>query len=412
MPKVGERYSAALQASLDEFKWTAKPIETEIPVFKDNRTGARFCECHLLASVFVPLSTTDAPLDPAKQAEYKANRALVVDHEAFARMKSDAKQKRHFSNLVAEFRTDFDPYHPIKIIGGQHRFRAIADALEGGVDEIHGLKVYMTLTTVQRQDVMLISNTNIEVSGDLYDRMQETAKGPALRTWCQQVGFLSDKQDFTDRLKRGGAINVQLVHTFITNFYRGKKVDPAEFANVETAPVKCPRGKHDPAWDSLTKEYPNMLSDVGLRTAATEFNALARSQRAAFVGRSRKHKLDWPDKAISVAVLSAWAYVAGVLQKNDVRLQRLYALKNTQGRDPLNAEALMKGRHHTDPETYRGLGARSNPRELGCLAELFFYHAENAKGITKLTIDVAMSQYFAKQSVLEAKRQRDKAEAS
>jgi len=71
------------------------------------------------------------------------------------RVKDDAKHGRTFSNIVAEFTRDFDPDRPIKIIGGQHRFQAISEALAVGVDEWHGLKVYFGLNMEQRLDVQL-----------------------------------------------------------------------------------------------------------------------------------------------------------------------------------------------------------------------------------------------------------------
>ena len=37
-------------------------------------------------------------------------------------MKIDAQKGRNFSNIVTEYTTDFDSEHPLKIIGGQHRF--------------------------------------------------------------------------------------------------------------------------------------------------------------------------------------------------------------------------------------------------------------------------------------------------
>ena len=99
------------------------------------------------------------PLDPEEQAEYRANREIVTSHYAFEKMQQDAKERRSFSNLVAEFTTDYNPDHPLKIIGGQHRYEAIRKALENGVDEYHGVKVYFGLDSEQRLDVQLISTT-------------------------------------------------------------------------------------------------------------------------------------------------------------------------------------------------------------------------------------------------------------
>src|SRR5882672_3197992 len=142
--------------------------------------------------------TTDVPLDPEEQGEYKANRDIEEGSVAFQKMKDDAKQKRSFSNIVAEWRRDSDSDSPLKIIGGQHRFEAIRHAVESEVDVFHGVKVYFDLDMAQRLDVQLISNTNIDISGDLIDRLRETAKGSALRDWCQNVGLLENGQQFAE----------------------------------------------------------------------------------------------------------------------------------------------------------------------------------------------------------------------
>ena len=75
----------------------------------------------------------------------------------------------------------------------------------------------------QSLDVQLISNTNIAISGDLFDRLQETFQGPALRDWCQAAGLLESGQDFADRYERGGPLSVKMARTFITNYTFGHK---------------------------------------------------------------------------------------------------------------------------------------------------------------------------------------------
>ena len=182
-----------VEGLVEAFLETLQPLEANdiVHVFVDARTKARYCECHVLASKLVPLSTTDAPLDPEDQPEYRANREIVTSHYAFEKMQQDAKERRSFSNLVAEFTTEYNAEVPLKIIGGQHRYQAIKEAQALGIDEYHGVKVYFGLDSDQRLDVQLISNTVIAVSADLYDRMQETVRGPELRDWCQKVGLLA-----------------------------------------------------------------------------------------------------------------------------------------------------------------------------------------------------------------------------
>jgi hypothetical protein len=252
-----------------------KPIETldKLIELTDYKTGARYCECHVKGSKIIELGTTDVPLDPEEQADYRANHEIVTNDVAFQRMKSDARERRSFSNIVTEYTKEFDPKHPLKIIGGQHRFQAIREALTAAVDEYHGVKVYFALDINQRLDVQLISNTNIDTSGDLIDRLQETGQGPQLRSWCQTVGLLEDGEDFADSFERGGPISVRMARTFITNYFEGMKIDSKKFATTDTTAVVCPSGRNDLQWDQLKANNSNLWSHPGLLEAAKEFSA-------------------------------------------------------------------------------------------------------------------------------------------
>src|SRR5271170_5130452 len=143
---------------LGEFVDACQPLETQekLSLLTDARTGARYCECNVKGSVLIKLGTTDVPLDPDEQPEYRANREIEDGSMAFQKMKDDAKQNRSFSNIVVEWKNDSES--PLKVIGGQHRFEAIRFAIENGVDVLHGLKVYFALDMAQRLDVQLISN--------------------------------------------------------------------------------------------------------------------------------------------------------------------------------------------------------------------------------------------------------------
>jgi hypothetical protein len=383
--KEGDESSIMKDPTFVAFCEMFTPLEdpATLPRLVDHRTGAHYCECHLHASKLIELATTDAPLD-LDEPEYRANREIVANAPAFAIMKLDAIGRRSFSNIVAEFLVDGTD-HPLKIIGGQHRIEAITEAFKSGVDEFHGVKVYFDLTTDQRLDVQLISNTNIAISGDLIDRMQETALGPELREWCQSVGLLEKGADFADKRVRGGPISVDA---------------------TETTPNLSQTG--DERWEEIRKDGA-VWKDKNLREAALQFSVLVKTQRDVFSSSKQKPKPDFPDKAMNAAVLAAWAYVAGTLQPNAERLKRHYALSTTVGRDPLNASALAGGRHKSDPENYRGLGYRTDSKERGRLAELFFLQAENGKGITPSLVDAAIKQYHAKQAALEAQRAKEKA---
>ena len=125
--------------------------------------------------------------------------------------------------------------------------------------------------------------------------------------------------------------------------------------------------------------------------------------------KSKKPKPDYPEKALNIAVVSAWAYVAGILNTNATRLKRHFALKETAGKDPLNADALAKGRHKSDPQNYRGLGYRTDPQERGRFVELFFLQAEDGTGITPSAVDIAIKEYHVKQAQLDVLRAKEKA---
>jgi hypothetical protein len=201
------------------------------------------------------------------------------------------------------------------VIGGQHRFHAIQAAQEKGVDEYHGVKVYFGLDTDQRLDVQLISNTNIAVSSDLLDRMYETWAGPEWRTWCQDAGLLYEGQDFADKRQRGQPITVRGARTFIMNYLAGKEIDPAKFDRSITTPTIAKTGTDDPEWKSLKEKHQKMWEDTGMKDAGREFAALAKAQRDSFMDpeTERRKSVDFAEKASNYAVLSAWAYTAGIL---------------------------------------------------------------------------------------------------
>lgn len=401
VPKDLEGSIPDVSESVSEFVAECEPVERDqLNVFVDARTKAQYCECHLRADKIVELGTIDVPLDPDEQPEYRANREIVEDHVAFAKMKEDAKARRTFSNIVAEFTTDFDPDCPLKIIGGQHRFNAISEAVSAGINELHGIKIYFGLTADQRLDVQLISNTNIAASTDLFDRMHETLAGPALRDWCHNCGLLESSEDFADTRRRGQAITVRAARTFIINYLRGKAVDSPAFEKTDTTPVICKTGVPDPEWDEIRKKQPNLWKDKKLEEAGREFSHLVEAQRNAFKNKSGAN-VDYAEKALNMAVMSAWAYVAGLLHSNDLRRKRHYSLSEVTGKDPLNAAALAKGRHKTDPENYRGLGYRMDPKERGRFVELFYLQAEKGSGINSGLVDLAIKKYHAKQAAIE-----------
>jgi hypothetical protein len=406
---TGVAIETDIQPIVAAFHKEMAPLESadELKILTDNRTGARYCECHILADKLVGLATTDAPLDPENQPEHKANREILGNAFAFTQMKEDALQRRSFSNLVAEYTKEFAPDTPLKIIGGQHRHVAIREAHGKGVNELHGLKVYFGLTTVQRIDVAVVSNRNLAISGALLDRLKETYRGPAMRDWCHAAGLLPHGQDFADRQTRGGRLAVHLARTFIHNFYLGQTVTASAFKETETTPTLYAAGRGDDIWEIFLSEHPDIWEDAALLQAGKEFAKMVNTQRGAFKGQ-QKVPGDFPQKAMNPAVLSAWAYTAGMLQANPVRLTRHYALSVTKGtRDPLNARDLAKGRHRSDGDSYRGLGHRTDARERGQMVELFNLLAEDDDRITASKINAAIYAWFAKKAAIDANKARE-----
>ena len=397
-----EKITELVESFLDEFDVLEKK---SVNVLTDNKTGAFYVECNIKASVILDKGTIDVPLDPEEQQDYRANREPVENNPAYMQMIEDANQRRVFSNIIAEYNVEFDPNSPLKIIGGQHRFLAINEAMKSGVDEYHGFKVYFGLDTQQRLDVQLISNTNISVSNDLLDRMFETVKGPELRLWCQKVGILDSDQDFADKKQRGSQISVRGARTLIMNYLEGKKIPDKEFNDKRTTPILPGTGSVDDDWETV-RAIPGIWKDKKMISMGEAYAKIMNAQRQYYKEKSENN--EFADKALSYSTLAAWAYVAGVLHNNAQRLKRHYGLSDNTKTDPLNAVILAKGRHKTDPENYRGLGTRTDVKDRGRLTELFFIQAEKGEGINKKIVELAVQKYHAKDAVLKVKQMEGK----
>ena len=261
--------------SIQAFIASMKPLEAHtLFILNDHFTDAAFTECHLKADTIIKFGTTDVPLDPENAPEYRANRDLATSHAAFERMKTDATEGRVFSNLVCEFRDGEDK--PLEVIGGQHRFDAISEALAADQNRYHGVKVYFSLNNEQRLDVQIISNTNITVPADLLDRMYATVEGTELRQWCQSVTLLEKGQDFADKNKHGGPITVKEARTLIVNYFHGKRIGSSEFEESDTTPTVVETGTRSPkAWADLQKNETEIWSDNGLKETGKQFARLS-----------------------------------------------------------------------------------------------------------------------------------------
>lgn len=239
------------------------------------------------ASDLLEKSTIDAPIDPDEQVEYRANRELVEDSNAFLVMKEDAKHGRTFSNIIAEYNIDFSDDKPLKIIGGQHRYTAIQEAFsQNTINHYHEMKIFFDLNNEQRLDIQLISNTNISVSPDLLDRMFETMNGPELRNWCQSVGFLEQNQDFADKKQRSNQITVRMARSFILSYYEGKKHKKDIFEDIEAVPIISSTGGRDENWEKLRLDS-TIWTDTKMQEAAKQYIALHIAQVEHFKKQSK-----------------------------------------------------------------------------------------------------------------------------
>jgi hypothetical protein len=135
---------------------------------------------------------------------------------------------------------------------------------------------------------------------------------------------------------------------------------------------------------------------------------LHKLQREIVLNRTEDSYLEFANKCMHPCVAAAWAYTAGMLQRDQGSLANHYALAQVDKGDPLNAAALLKARlKGMDPDTYRGLGSRISQNELGRMAQMFVLQATRAskRGITLKVANAAIQAFEA----LRATEAADKA---
>ena len=373
-------------------------------IYQDGKSKGYYIKTGIISDVACSLLDTNAKLAPTDESSFRANRELLLDHNTFKRMVTDAKEGREFNDIIVEYNKAYSSEKPLKIWGGQHRAKAIQQAKsEAGVSRCHGFRIYFNLTKQQRTELALISNTNIAVSNDLFDRLQEeTFVGLKLRGWCYQVGLLKEGEDFPDLGSKSESITVKLARTFVVNFYRGKEaasgLQEKQIDLSTYEPYLCESGA------SLDPNYLSVLETQGdsiwkaesLKDAGKAFATLHKAQFEAIKNsRNISNLKGFRNKAVTESVLSAWAFVAGLLQKNEVRLQNHYSVPKTTNKipDPLNARDMANFKHDSDEPTYRGLGTRSSLKERQRMAQLFLARSlEQNKTIDKELMDKAVSQ--------------------
>ncbi|MGD0204548.1 MAG: hypothetical protein ABSC20_11675, partial [Candidatus Bathyarchaeia archaeon] len=387
-------------------------------VLLDGRSNAYYCECHILSKELIAKCDTDAVIDPELQEEFRANRELEPANLYFLQMVEDAKRGRTFSDIVIEYNTTYKETIPLKVLGGQHRTEAIRRAfLEDSLDKIHGVKVYFNLNKDQRADIMRISNTNISVSTDLRDRIEEERLEPSgmLRNFCYTTGLLKEEEDFGDkrRYDEDFTPTVRMLRSFIVNYFKGVNFN-GDIDKAAEVPYLCKSGRGiDEEYLAIFNKFKSEanFTDNGLINAAKNFARLHETQyaKAEEIGGSvkRQYKL----KAYNLATVASWAFAAGVLSKYPTRQKKLYALPDLCGKDdPLNAQGMAKAKHKSDLDTYRGLGTREDAKERGRLLYLWLNYSNSDKPkVTEQMCNAAIDIFHSNMDNIAAEEKRKRA---
>ena len=371
-------------------------------LYHDEKSEAYYLMCHLEGTILAQSCDLEASLDADEDDDvYKLNREIQEDPAAYRAMEEDASRGRSFEDIVIEFDITYRAKKPLKVYGGQHRIRAITKSQGQKGSILHGVRVYFGLSRDQKVEIATVNNTSITVANDLLDRMREQLLGSELRDWCQSVGLLNSGEDFADR-RSPDIPTVRIARTLVLNYFLGTDAQKIEDFHQ---PVICKSGGLDEDYSKL-RERINW-SDKGLQEMGIQFARLQKLQRTTVLDRGEDKNAEFARKALSLSVVAGWAYAVGLFQRNSECLQHLYALPDSVSPplDPLNAKALSEARlKGTDHDTYRGLGTRSSPRELGRMLEVFLVLASKAtkKRITKELANAAIQSYEAKRAVHEA----------
>jgi hypothetical protein len=393
-----------VEAGVREFLKTFSPQESQLGaaliLYYDEKSVAFYTLCHLTGEALAPACDFEAALDADDDEVYKLNRDIAEDQAAYKKMEEDAYYGRTFEDIVLEFDQSYRKEKPLKVYGGQHRLRAISKVSTHKGSTTHGVRVYFSLTREQKVEIATVNNTSIAVPNDLLDRMREQLLGSELRDWCQSVGLLKANQDFSDN-RSPDVPTVRAARTLVVNYFAGIDAKQSELYQ----PIVCKSGGMDEAYLAVRKKIN--WSDPDLLTMGQQFTRLHTTQQNSVKNRKFDTSAEFARKALSLAIVAAWAYASGYFQRNSQLLQQHYSLpaQATAGNDPLNAKALASAKQKgVDPDNYRGLGTRFNPRELGRMLEVFIVHATHSKKITKDLANAAIQQYEAKRAHHEAEK--------
>ena len=401
-PTPGKQVLALLRRFADKVEICERSMELPLTLWHDERSDAIYTVCHMTGKTLSSLADLDAVVDPQESEDYKLNRELYTDNYAYRLMEADAKRGRSFEDIVVEYDETYRPKTPLKVFGGQHRTKAIRSASDKGARP-HGVRVYFGLTVEQRVDIATANNTSIAISNDLLDRMQEELLGTELRDWAQAVGLLQQEKSFADRRDSAGRPTVRIARTFVVNYHEGLRWKKKAMPD----PNVCRSGpRTDERYQALRPDI--VWDEGGFQKAGREFVALHKLQREIVLNRTEDSYLEFANKCMHPCVAAAWAYTAGMLQRDQGSLANHYALAQVDKGDPLNAAALLKARlKGMDPDTYRGLGSRISQNEIGRMVQVFVLQATRAskRGITLKVANAAIQAYEA----LRATEAADKA---
>jgi len=281
--------NSKVKKELVMFLKCVKPLESshDIPVivFQDGVRGSYYIKCTLSAKDAAKLCDLNAKLDIKNPESYRANRELLLSHATYLKMETDSASGREFNDIIVEYNTQYNSSNPLKVWGGQHRINAIKNKGRD-INRYHGFRIYFDLSKEQRTELALISNTNISVSNDTFDRMvEETIFGNVLRNWCRKVGFLKRGEDFPDIGSRSEKITVKRARSFIVNFYLGKE-EGAQIAtdkldkHVYNPYIATSGVNIDPKYESIIPKN-DILKDTALIKAGQSFFALHDAQYRA-----------------------------------------------------------------------------------------------------------------------------------
>jgi len=374
-----EKVQFLVQEFLNNISTLEQKHDMPIVIFQDGVNRSYFIKCSIQSGIAASSCDTNAKLDFRSEESFRANRELLLKNQTYLKMEADAGKGREFNDIIVEYNTNYVPEKPLKIWGGQHRISAIT---KSGInlDRCHGFRIYFNLEKNQRTELALISNTNISVSNDTFDRMiEETTFGDRLRSWSQKVGFFKKNEDFPDVGSRSEKITVKKARSFIVNFYLGKEIGK----NIKTS--KLDTQVYEPYLvetgvniDQKYKEYldsNNILNDKNLFKAGQRFFYLHNAQYRAVKDKNTKinDNKGFRNKAMIESVLCGWSFIAGLLQSHKNRLENHYKIpkSTTKVPDPLNAEEMSNYKHDSDGATYRGLGTRSALKDRQRIAQLF-----------------------------------------